>query len=327
MELKNKKIAVTGGAGFFGSHIVEEIKNEGGVPFVVRSSVYDLTKMSDVIKFYEDEKPDAIIHAAAVYGGFRIHEKIPATIFDVNMRMLLNLFSGAIDETGSPKVEKILCIGSGCAYPTLNLEILDETYLWNGPVDPTIRNYGTVKRLMQTIGHVYRDQFNLNSIVIQPATLYGERDTFNPERSHVPSALIRRFVEATEKNQEEVTLFGEPETVREFIYVKDAAKGVVEALKQFERIPQVKDQSEYTLNLGNGIGTSIDVLAKTIAKLVGYTGKISYNHKSAGQKRRTYNVDRMKEILGFTPKTSLEEGLKKTIQWYLSHKNEADNGL
>jgi len=199
-----------------------------------------------------------------------------------------------------------------------------EELMWDGPVDKSVRNYGIIKKLMETSGHVYRDQFGLNTINLQLATLYGEHDTFNPDRSHVPAALIKKFVEAKQNEELFVELWGVPDTIREFMYVGDCARGIVKALEDFEGVQKVEDQSKYTLNIGSGEGITIDFLAKTIAEIAEYEGELRYNGKSGGQKAKALVVDRMKDVLNWTPETSLEDGLRKTIEWYVKNKKEAD---
>ena len=324
MNIKGKRIAVTGGSGFLGSHLLEEIKKREGIPISIRSSTYNLENLSDAQRMYQEQSPDALIHSAAIYGGFIIHEEQPATIFDANMRMALNIYSAAIDKHGSPRTKKLVAIGSGCAYPGTLEGDMREDQLWSGPVDQSIRNYGTVKRMLETTAHVYRDQLGLQSILLNPATLYGERDTFNPKRSHVPSALIRKFIEAKQEGKERVEFFGFPETEREFIYVKDAATGIINALEHFQMDHQSEDQSKYTLNIGNGVPVKIGHLANLIADLTGFKGEIHYNGRSAGQSKKCLSVERMKRCLEWEPQRTLKDGLKKTIQWYTRNKEKAD---
>ena len=279
----------------------------------------------DAERFFQENSLDAFIHSAALYGGLGINERIPAEVFDYNMRMMINIFSAAIDwKKGTPIIEKMVAIGSACGYPSEIGVNMKEELMWNGPVDKSVRNYGIIKRLMETSGHVYRDQFGLNSINLQLATLFGENDTFNPDRSHVPAALIRKFVEAKQNGDSSIELWGVPNTIREFMYVGDCAEGIVRALENFEGVPGIEDQSKYTLNIGTGEGMTIDNLAKTIGNIVGFDGEFEYSGGSPGQKAKALVVDRMREVLNWYPETSLENGLKKTIKWYIANKEEAN---
>lgn len=325
MKLKDKKVAISGGSGFLGRRIVQELENQGAIVIAPRSKDYNFTKLEDAQKFFKDYKPDVFIHSAAFYGGLGINETRPAEIYDYNMRMMLNVFNASVDwDSGKPKLEKMVAIGSACGYPSVLGTDMREELMWNGPVDKSVRNYGMIKKLMETTGHVYRDQFGLNSINLQLATLYGENDTFNPERSHVPAAFVRKFVEAKQSNAPFVEHWGTPDTVREVMYVGDVAEGIVRSIEQFEGVENCNDQSKYTMNLGSGQGITIDELSETIRKTVGYEGEIRYTRKSPGQKEKALVVDRMKNVLGWYPPTSLSEGMKRTVEWYVANKEEAD---
>lgn len=326
MEIKNKKIAISGGSGFLGRRIVDELKLKGANVITPRSSEYNFTDLNSTKEFFKKYEPEVFIHSAALYGGLGINETRPAEIYDYNMRMALNVFNASVDwGSGKPKLEKMVAIGSACGYPSQLGTDMREESMWDGPVDKSVRNYGTIKKLMETICHVYRDQFKLNSINLQLATLYGENDTFNPERSHVPAALIRKFTEAKQDKKPYVELWGVPDSVREFMYVGDAAKAIVMSLENFNGLEGCNDQSKYTLNIGTGRGgMTIDLLANAIKDIVGYDGEIRYNGKSPGQKEKALVVDRMEKVLNWYPSTSLEEGMKKTIEWYVANKEEAD---
>ncbi len=325
MELKSKKIAISGGSGFLGNRIVKELEKKGAYVITPGSKDYDFRFEADSQTFFKENSPDVFIHSAALYGGLGINESIPAEIFDYNMKMMLNVFKAAIDwDKSIPRIEKMVAIGSACGYPSKLGTNMKEELMWDGAVDKSVRNYGIVKKLMETTGHVYRDQFGLNSINLQLATLYGENDTFNPERSHVPAALIRKFVEAKQENKSFIELWGVPDTVREFMYVGDTAEGIVKAIESFDEVKSCNDQSKYTLNIGTGKGITIDTLATTIKEIVGYKGKLKYNGKSAGQEEKALVVDRMKNELRWFPQTSLRDGLEKTIEWYVENKEKAD---
>jgi len=327
MNLKNKKVGISGGGGFLGSMIVKELEKKGAEVIAPRKKDFDFTKLEDAQKFFKDYSPQIFVHSAALYGGLKINEKMPAEIYDYNMRMAINIFKASVDwVTGKPRLEKMVAIGSGCGYPGA-LKDMREEKMWDGPVDKSVRNYGTIKKLMETIGHVYRDQFGLNSINLQFNTLYGEGDTFRPERSHVPSAFIKKFVEAKHNKASFIEHWGIPDTVREFMYVGDAAEGIVKAIENFGGDPESSDQSKYTLNIGTGKGITIDELSETIKTIVGYKGEIRYNGTSPGQKEKILVVDRMKRVLNWSPSTSLEEGMKRTIKWYIENKKSADERI
>ncbi|MAE49321.1 epimerase [Candidatus Pacearchaeota archaeon] len=324
MDLYHKTVIITGGAGFLGKRIVQELQDQGAKVLIPRKSQVDFTNFDQTKTFINTHPADIIIHSAALYGGLGINERMPAEIYDINTRMLLNLFKASIDENGKPKFEKFVTIGSACAYPSILGTNMSEEKMWDGPVDKSVQNYGEVKKAMETLGHVYRNQYGLKSIHLPLATMYGEGDTFNPDRSHVPAAMIRRFVEAVQSNKTEEELWGVPDTVREFMYVGDAAQGIVKAIKEFDGDPNTEDQSKYTLNIGTGKGTTIDELAKTAAQLAGYQGTISYNGRSPGQKEKALNVQRIQKLLNWTTPTSLQDGLQKTITWYQANKEHAD---
>jgi len=325
MDLRNKKIGISGGHGFVGSRIVKELQKKGAYIIAPRSSEFDFRSEKETQNFFKQYSPEIFIHSAALYGGLKINETIPAEIYDYNMRMALNIFKASVNwETGKPRLKKMVAIGSGCGYPGKLGTDMKEEKMWDGPVDKSVRNYGTIKKLMETIGHVYRDQFGLNSINLQLAMLYGEGDTFRPERSHVPAAFVRKFVEAKQNNSPFVEHRGFPDYVREIMYVGDCVEGIVKATEIFEGDPKSSDQSKYTLNIGTGQGITIDELSETVRKIVGYEGEIKYNGTSPGQKEKVLVVDRMKRVLNWYPPTSLEEGMKKTIDWYVTNKEEAD---
>jgi GDP-L-fucose synthase len=325
MDLKNKTVAVSGGSGFLGRRIVQELEGKGANVIAPRSKDYDFRDENKTSEFFNTFKPDIFIHSAALYGGLGINESIPAEIYDYNMRMMLNVFKGAIDwSLGKPKIEKMVAIGSACGYPGRLGTNMREELMWEGPVDKSVMNYGTIKKLIETTGSVYRNQFGLNSINLQLATLYGENDTFNPQRSHVPAAFIRKFVEAKQNNASRVEHWGFPDQIREFMYVGDAAQGIVMALEKFDGLEDCNDQSKYTLNIGTGQGITIDELSETIRKIVGYNGEVIYTSKSPGQKEKSLVVERMERVLNWYPPNSLEKGMKKTIEWYLANKESAD---
>ncbi|MFA5953752.1 MAG: NAD-dependent epimerase/dehydratase family protein [Candidatus Pacearchaeota archaeon] len=330
MNLNSKKIGISGGSGFLGRRIVDELQKKGAEVVAPRSSEYNFTLEKDTERFFVSHNLDMFVHSAALYGGLGINEKMPAHIFNYNMQMLLNIFKHSINYSlgsegkGIPRIEKMISISSACGYPSKWGDNMREEFLWEGELDKSVLNYGMVKKLMETLGHVYRNQHELHSITLPLATLYGENDTFNPFRSHVPAALIRKFVEAEQKKEPFVNLWGTPDSVREFMYVGDAAKGIVLAIEKFDGIDNVGYSSKYTLNIGSGEGITIDYLATTIKDIIGYKGDIIYNGKSPGQKSKALVVERMEKVLNWHPQTSLRDGLEKTINWYVKNKEKAD---
>lgn len=325
MELKGKRVAISGGSGFLGSKIVNELGKKGAHVIAPRKRDYDFLSEEASRRFFSEHPHDIFIHSAALYGGLEINQKIPADIFDYNMRMMLNVFKATIDpDSRIPRIEKMVAIGSACGYPGQLGINMREDLMWEGPVPESVGNYGIVKRLMEPIGQFYRKQFGLNSINLHLATLYGEGDTFNPERSHVPAALIRKFVEAKQEGKPFVELWGVPDTIRELMYVGDAAKGIVMSTELFDGIESCEDQSKYTLNIGTGGGITIDTLASTMKEIVKFDGELRYTGGNPGQKEKAMVVERMKEVLNWYPETSLRDGLTKTIEWYTENKKEAD---
>ena len=307
MELQGKTIGISGGTGFLGKQIVNTLRQLGATVLTPRSTEYDFTKEEDAERFFAENQMDAFIHSAAIYGGLGINERMPAEIYDINMRMALNIFKATIDKTtNKPRIKKIIAIGSACGYPSSLGTNMREELMWNGPLDKSVRNYGTIKKLMETIGHVYRDQYGLHAINLHLATLYGEGDTFNPDRSHVPAALVKKFVEAKQRGDSSVELWGVPDTIREFMYVKDCAQGICKALEMFNEDPESNDQSKYTLNIGTGAAVTINELATTIKDIVGFEGELKYNGKSPGQKEkalelRRANVTKLYSAFGSLP--------------------------
>lgn len=309
VDLANKRIVVTGGAGFLGSHVVDQLgRLSCKHVFVPRSREYDLRKEHDIQRMLDAFQPDVIIHLAAVVGGIGANQKNPGTYFYDNLIMGTQLMEMA----RLFGVEKFVAIGTICSYPKYAAVPFREDDLWSGYPEETNAPYGLAKKMMLVQSQAYRAQFGFNSIFLLPVNLYGPGDNFDLETSHVIPAIIRKCVEAVQNGEKQIVLWGTGEVTREFIYVEDAAEAIIRATQSFE-------QSE-PVNIGSGQETSIKELAEIIKRLCGYDGDIIWDtSKPDGQPRRRLDVSKAKESFGFEAKTSLIAGLKKTIDWYRNH--------
>jgi GDP-L-fucose synthase len=312
LNLGNERIVVTGGAGFLGSHVIERLHEEGAKEiFVPRSGEYDLVERESIRRLISDAKPTVIIHLAAVVGGIGANMKNPGLFFYKNLMMGVQL----IEEARVSKVKKFVAIGTICAYPKFAPVPFKEEDLWNGYPEETNAPYGLAKKMMLVQSQAYRRQYGFNSIFLLPVNLYGPEDNFDLESSHVIPAMIRKFSAAKERGENEVVLWGDGSPTREFLFVEDCARGIVLATMKY-------DGSE-PVNLGSGKEISIKSLASLMSKKIGYEGKISWDKsKPNGQPRRMLDVSRAKEYFGFEAKTGFEEGLDKTIKWYLANKDK-----
>jgi GDP-L-fucose synthase len=307
----DKRVVVTGGAGFLGSFVVEQLRAKGCRAIVVpRSADYDLVDMQAVQRLYTDARPDLMIHLAARVGGIGANQANPGRFFYDNL-----LMGSQLIEVGRQRgLKKFVAIGTICAYPKFAPVPFKEEDIWSGYPEETNAPYGLAKKMMLVQSQAYRQQYGYNSIVLFPVNLYGPRDNFDLETSHVIPALIRKCAEAQRNGTAEIVLWGDGTPTREFLYVEDAAEGILLAAEQYN------DSSP--LNLGTGEEITIEELASMITAELGYHGRIVWDHsKPNGQPRRCLDVSRMKQILGFQAKHSLREGLKKTIGWYRSHRD------
>lgn len=304
---KGKRVVVTGGNGFLGRHLVAKIKEKKPKSiFVPRSSEYDLRRYEDCLKVAK--KGDIIIHLAANVGGIGYNREFPATLYDDNILMGTYMMMAARDA----KVSKYVALATICAYPKFTPVPFKEDDLWNGYPEETNAPYGLAKKMQLVQSLAYRKQYGFNSICLFPVNLYGPGDNFDPKSSHVIPALIKKFVDAKEKNKKEVVVWGTGKASREFLYVEDAAEGIIKAAERYNKSDPV--------NLGAGFEIKIRNLAKLIKKLTGYKGKIVWDKtKPDGQPRRMLDTARAKKEFGFEAKTSFEEGLKKTIEWYIKN--------
>jgi GDP-L-fucose synthase len=302
----DKRVVVTGGAGFLGSFVVEQLGAKGCRDiFVPRSKDYDLVHMDAVQRLYSDRTPDIVIHLAARVGGIGANQANPGRFYYDNLMMGAQLI-----EVGRQRgLKKFVALGTICAYPKFAPIPFKEDDIWNGYPEETNAPYGLAKKMMLAQSQAYRQQYDFNSIVLFPVNLYGPRDNFDPKTSHVIPAMIRKCVEAKESGRTTMTLWGDGSPSREFLYVEDAADGILLATEHYNGCLPV--------NLGTGEEVTIRDLADLIAKEVGFTGRIEWDTtRPNGQPRRCLDVTRAKELFGFQARHRLREGLKKTVQWF-----------
>ena len=301
-----KRVVVTGGAGFLGSFVVEQLRARGAGEIIVpRSKDYDLVEMAAVRKLYDDTRPDLVIHLAAQVGGIGANRKNPGKYFYDNLMMGVQL----IEEGRQRGLPKLVATGTICAYPKFAPVPFKEDDLWNGYPEETNAPYGLAKKMLLVQSQAYREQYGFNSVVVFPVNLYGPRDNFDYESSHVIPAMIRKIEDAIRAGKSEVVLWGDGTPTREFLYVEDAADGILAAAERY-------DGSE-PINLGSGREIAIRDLAQLIARIMDYRGRFVYDtSKPNGQPRRQLSVERAEKLLGWHAQTSFEEGLTKTIAWW-----------
>ncbi len=303
----NKKILITGGAGFLGSHLIENLVGKRHVLrnqiIVIRSQDSDLRVWDNCVKAVQNA--DVIIHLAARVGGIGFNQKYPGTLFYDNIMMGVQLMEAARQKG----IQKFVQVGTVCAYPKFTPAPFKEENLWNGYPEETNAPYGIAKKALLVMAQAYRRQYGMNIIYLLPVNLYGPKDNFDLESSHVIPALIRKFTEAVQKNEKEVVVWGTGGASREFLYVKDAAEGIVAATEKYDKPDPV--------NLGTGQEITIKELVEFIANYSGFKGKIIWDTaRPDGQPRRCLDTTKAKTEFNFEAKTSLNEGLKETIEWY-----------
>lgn len=306
-----KKILVTGSSGFVGKNLIIKMLEIGFKNILTPSSKeLDLTVEESVRIYFEKNKPEVVLHIAGLVGGIGVNKQRPAEFFYKNamMSVLINHYSYING------VEKLVSLAAGCGYPKNIPTPFNENDFWNGLPDMNSYGYSLSKKNLIIGSWSYREQYNFNHTVLLPANLYGPYDNFNLENSHVIPALIRKFLEAKEKNLPFVEVWGSGEATREFLYVEDTVMAILDSMFYNESGP---------FNLGTGIETSIKELNEKISKLVGYEGKIKWDtNKPDGQPKRFYDMSKFEKTFGYVPSTSLEEGLKKTINWFVNNRNE-----
>ncbi len=310
MDIKSKKICITGGAGFLGSHLIENLKSKGcNNIFVPHIEEYDLTTEKDIIKMYQDAKPDIVIHLAAVVGGIGANREHPGSFYYKNLMMGTQL----IEQARLYGLEKFVAIGTICAYPKFTPVPFKEEELWNGYPEETNAPYGIAKKCMLVQLQSYRDEYGSKGIFLLPVNLYGPKDNFDPNSSHVIPALIKKCVDAKEAGKDEIICWGTGTATREFLFVEDAAEGIALATEKYDGIEPV--------NLGAGFEISIKDLVELIVEKTGFQGNVVWDASQPdGQPRRCLDTQRAKEYFGFEAKTKFEEGIEKTIEWYVANR-------
>jgi GDP-L-fucose synthase len=303
------RILVTGGAGFLGSHVVDLLRAEGEDPFVARRRDYDLIDPAATRRLFADARPELVFHLAAEVGGIGANRENPGRYWHANLAMGLNV----LEESRRAGVEKLVLVGTICAYPELTPVPFREHDLWAGYPESTNAPYGVAKRALLTGAQAYREQYGLNAIYLLPVNLYGPRDDFDLRTSHVVPALIRKMLDARDAGEGTVVLWGDGRPTREFLYVEDCAEALVLAARRYNRPEPV--------NLGTGEEISIRDLAALVADITGFAGEVSWDvSKPGGQARRCLDVSRAERLLGFRARTPLRAGLERTVAWYAEHR-------
>ncbi|HLW59207.1 MAG TPA: GDP-L-fucose synthase [bacterium] len=304
------RVVVTGGGGFLGSYVVEKLRERGAAQVIVpRRSEYDLRDAGDVVRMLRETRPNMVIHLAAHVGGIGANRARPAEFFYDNLMMGVQL----LDASWKAGVNKFVAIGTVCSYPKFTPVPFQEKDFWNGYPEETNAPYGIAKKMLGVQSQAYRQQYGFNSIFLIPVNLYGPRDDFDLETSHVIPALIRKCLDAKANGDAHITVWGTGEATREFLYVADAAEGIVVAAERYD--------SSAPVNLGSGMEIRIRDLVAIIVRLTGFEGEVVWDAtKPDGQPRRALNISEAKRLLGFSANTLFEEGLRRTIDWYREHR-------
>ncbi|MBN2345760.1 MAG: GDP-L-fucose synthase [Candidatus Aminicenantes bacterium] len=307
IDLKDKRITVTGGKGFLGRALRDNLERGRHCRRVASADLpeYDLRTAAGIDRMYADQKPEIVIHLAALVGGIGANQASPGRFFYENAIMGIHL----LHEAFRNQVEKFVALGTICCYPKLTPVPFREENLWDGYPEETNAPYGLAKKMLLVQSQAYRRQYGFHSIFLMPVNLYGPGDNFDPGSSHVIPALIRKFLEAREEGRDQVVVWGTGKASREFLFVEDAAEGIALACERYDK--------EDPVNLGAGFEITIRDLAERIAELVGYTGSIVWDaSRPDGQPRRRLDVSRAKAEFGFVARTGFESGLRRTIDWY-----------
>jgi GDP-L-fucose synthase len=299
------RVLVTGGGGFLGSHLVERLRAEGLDPFVARRRDYDLTREADAERLFDDARPELVFHLAAEVGGIGANRASPGRYWYANLVIGANV----LEQARVHEARKTVLLGTICAYPKFTPVPFREDDLWNGYPEETNAPYGVAKKALLVGAQAYREQYGTNAVYLLPVNLYGPRDNFDLETSHVIPALIRKMVEAQERGQEEIVLWGDGRPTREFLYVDDCVEALWLAAKGYDGAEPV--------NVGSGEEVAIRDLAALVAELTGFKGEIVWDtSRPNGQPRRRLDVSRAEELFGFRARIRLREGLERTIAWY-----------
>jgi len=299
---------VTGGGGFLGTHVVARLQAEGIDPIVARRRQYDLTRWDDTERLFADAKPELVLHLAAEVGGIGANRDNPGRYWYSNLMMGAHV----VEQSRLHGVDKLLVLGTVCAYPKFAPVPFSEDDLWNGYPEETNAPYGIAKKTLLVGARGYREQYGLNAVFLLPVNLYGPRDNFHPTNAHVIPDLIRKMSDAQARGEREVVLWGDGSPTREFLYVDDAAEGIVLASLRYD--------SPEPVNLGTGEEISIKELAELIGEATGFEGEIVWDTtKPNGQPRRKLDTTRAKELFGFEAQTPFREGIARTVAWYREH--------
>lgn len=305
----DKKVLIAGGNGFLGRHLSARLKELGAVVMTPTHDEYDLVDRDQVVKFYEENPCDIVIHLAAVVGGIGINREHPGKFFYDNLMMGAQL----IEYARQADIPKFVALGTVCAYPKIIPIPFKEEDLWNGYPEETNAPYGLAKKMMLVQSQAYRQEYDYNSIFLLPVNLYGPGDNFNPESSHVIPALIKKCVDARDSNSDHIEVWGTGKASREFLFVKDAVEAIVLAAEKYN--------SSEPVNIGSSNEIFIKDLVELIVRLTGFKGEIRWDgSKPDGQPRRKLDTSRAKKAFGFESQTSFEDGLRETIQWYEKHR-------
>jgi GDP-L-fucose synthase len=295
------RILVTGGGGFLGSHLVERLEADGHDVFAARRRDYDLTRWEDSAAMFEEARPERVFHLAAEVGGIGANLENPGRYWYANLMMGAHV----LEQSRLHRIEKLVIVGTVCAYPKLTPVPFREENLWDGYPEETNAPYGVAKKAVLVGAQAYREQYGLHSVFLLPTNLYGPRDKFHPTNAHVIPDLIRKMIESSD----EIVLWGDGSPTREFLYVDDCVEGLVLAADRYDGADPV--------NLGAGKEISIRELADVVSKVTGFTGRIEWDAtKPNGQPRRSVDASRARELFGFEPRTPLREGLERTVAWY-----------
>jgi GDP-L-fucose synthase len=305
MELKGKRVVVTGGSGFLGSYVVEGLRKRGVEPFIPRRNDFDLVDMEHVRRLYREAKPHVVIHLAAVVGGIGANRENPGKFFYENLMMGVQL----IDEARKSGVEKVVAIGTVCAYPKFTPVPFKEEALWDGYPEETNAPYGLAKKMLLVQAQAYRQQYGMNAVFLLPVNLYGPRDNFDPKVSHVIPALIKKVVDAQQRGEKEITCWGDGSPTREFLHARDAAEGILLATERYD--------GDQPVNLGSSEEHAIKDLAQTIAAACEFNGTVRWDPSQPnGQPRRKLDTHRAEQLFGFKARIPFAEGLRETVAWY-----------